>query len=69
MTFAPGLKGDRLIEVVSACHGVHPSPDYPQGDPAGPGCYTSILKEYFKTKFPGVEHEFQNGAIGGMDSR
>lgn len=65
---------------VSACHGLHPSPDYPQGDPDGPGCYTSWVKSWVQETFPGVsgclghadfkaEHEFLNGAIGGMDSR
>ncbi|WWC91519.1 uncharacterized protein L201_006465 [Kwoniella dendrophila CBS 6074] len=53
---------------VSACHGVHPSADYPQGDPAGPGCYTTLLKQWFESKFPDADHEFMNGAIGGMDS-
>ncbi|OXC65398.1 hypothetical protein C361_02228 [Cryptococcus neoformans Tu259-1] len=53
---------------VSACHGVHPSDRFPQGDPAGPGCYTSLLMEWFKKTFPDADHEFMNGAIGGMDS-
>ncbi|WVR07844.1 hypothetical protein IAU60_004887 [Kwoniella sp. DSM 27419] len=53
---------------VSACHGVHPSADYPQGDPAGPGCYTTLLKQWFQRTFPDAQHELMNGAIGGMDS-
>nr|XP_031858962.1 uncharacterized protein CI109_005630 [Kwoniella shandongensis]KAA5526034.1 hypothetical protein CI109_005630 [Kwoniella shandongensis] len=53
---------------VSACHGVHPSTDYPQGDPKGPGCYTTLLKDWFDNTFPGAGHELMNGAIGGMDS-
>ncbi|EIW71857.1 hypothetical protein TREMEDRAFT_38095 [Tremella mesenterica DSM 1558] len=53
---------------VSACHGVHPSPEYPQGDPDGPGCYTSLLNQWFTDTFPNSHHEFLNGAIGGMDS-
>jgi hypothetical protein len=39
---------------VSACHGLHPSPDFPQGDPAGPGCYTTLLRSWFESTFPGV---------------
>ncbi|WWC71821.1 uncharacterized protein I206_105780 [Kwoniella pini CBS 10737] len=53
---------------VSACHGVHPSADYPQGDPSGPGCYTTLLKEWFEKTFSDADHQFMNGAIGGMDS-
>lgn len=53
---------------VSACHGVHPSPSFPQGDPAGPGCYTSLVDQWFSDTFPNSKHEFMNGAIGGMDS-
>lgn len=39
---------------VSACHGLHPTPEYPQGDPNGPGCYSSLLKDWFETAFPDV---------------
>ncbi|KAL7421533.1 hypothetical protein Q5752_003302 [Cryptotrichosporon argae] len=53
---------------VSACHGVHPSKDYPQGDPNGPGCYPSLVKDWFEATFPDNDVEFMNGAIGGMDS-
>jgi hypothetical protein len=37
---------------VSACHGLHPSPEYPQGDPQGPGCYTTLFQEWLNTAFP-----------------
>nr|ODN87605.1 hypothetical protein L203_03384 [Cryptococcus depauperatus CBS 7841] len=53
---------------VSACHGVHPSADFPQGDPGGPGCYTSLFMDWFRKTFPEADHSFRNGAIGGMDS-
>ncbi|WVQ80909.1 hypothetical protein IAT38_003016 [Cryptococcus sp. DSM 104549] len=53
---------------VSACHGVHPSADFPQGDPAGPGCYASVVMDWFHNTFPGIDHKLMNGAIGGMDS-
>lgn len=52
---------------VSACHGVHPSPTFRYGDPAGPGCYTTILKGWLDTTF-GTGSTIINGAIGGMDS-
>ncbi len=53
---------------MSACRGVHPSPDHPEGDPAGPGCYTSVLHEYLKETFPESDVQLYNGALGGMDS-
>ncbi|GMK57298.1 hypothetical protein CspeluHIS016_0401320 [Cutaneotrichosporon spelunceum] len=53
---------------VSACRGVHRSPEHPRGDPAGPGCYTSILHEYLKETFLDSEVTLINGALGGMDS-
>ncbi|ODN76243.1 hypothetical protein L202_06166 [Cryptococcus amylolentus CBS 6039] len=53
---------------VTACHGVHPSATYPQGDPAGPGCWTTIFIEWVRKTFPDADHQFKNGAIGGMDS-
>lgn len=40
--------------VVSACHGLHPTPEYPQGDPDGPGCYTSLFKAWVQKTFPDV---------------
>ena len=42
------------LSAVSACHGVHPSPHFPQGDPEGPGCYTTLVKAYFEKTFPHV---------------
>lgn len=56
---------------VSACHGVHPSPEWHQGDPEGPGCYTTLLQWWIDNTFGdgGAEgHQIENGAIGGMDS-
>lgn len=53
---------------VSACRGVHPSPDYPKGDPVGPGCYTSILKRWMQDTFTQASVTMINGAIGGTDS-
>lgn len=38
--------------IVSACHAVHPSPTHPQGDPAGPGCYTTLFKEWLNKRLP-----------------
>jgi len=43
---------------VSACHGLHPSPTFPQGDPLGPGCYTSLVGQWLKDTFPGVSRAF-----------
>lgn len=37
---------------MSACHAVHPSPEHPQGDPAGPGCYTTLFKEWLNKRLP-----------------
>lgn len=56
---------------VSACHGVHPSPDWPAGDPSGPGCYSTLFAQWLQQAFPpfnGQPHSVVNGAIGGMDS-
>ncbi|BEI86200.1 hypothetical protein CcaverHIS002_0604870 [Cutaneotrichosporon cavernicola] len=53
---------------VSACRGVHPTPEHPEGDPAGPGCYTSVVHEYLKQTFPDSKVQLFNGALGGMDS-
>ncbi|KAL1412111.1 hypothetical protein Q8F55_003110 [Vanrija albida] len=53
---------------VSACRGVHPSPEYPEGDPNGPGCYPQLLRDWFAGAFPKSSVEVMNGAIGGMDS-
>lgn len=49
-TFKIGLLGGS----VSACHGLHPTPDFPQGDPKGPGCYSSLLVDWFEETFPKV---------------
>ncbi|ORY28167.1 SGNH hydrolase-type esterase domain-containing protein [Naematelia encephala] len=62
------LKVGVLGGSVSACRGVHPSVEHPRGDPAGPGCYTSLFKDWLNQTFPGSEHQVWNGAIGGMDS-
>lgn len=53
---------------VSACHGVHPSPEWKQGDPKGPGCYTTLLQQWIHETFGHAGVEIENGAIGGMDS-
>ncbi|KAJ9101773.1 hypothetical protein QFC21_003112 [Naganishia friedmannii] len=65
------LKVGILGGSVSACHAVHPNPEYPQGDPNGPGCYPALLKDWLNERLPLAdeqEHEIMNGAIGGMDS-
>lgn len=64
--FAQELRLTRAA--VSACRGVHPSPEFPEGDPSGPGCYTSLVKHWFQDAFPTTNIEFKNGAIGGSDS-
>ncbi len=53
---------------MSACHGLHPSPDYPQGDPDGPGCYTSLVKTWVEKTFPGVSGCEQGMKISLMGS-
>ncbi|GHJ86394.1 hypothetical protein NliqN6_2796 [Naganishia liquefaciens] len=65
------LKVGILGGSVSACHAAHPSPEHPQGDPAGPGCYTTLLKQWLDKRLPlspYKKHSIMNGAIGGMDS-
>lgn len=62
------IKPRWLTTSVSACRGVHPSPEFPEGKPSGPGCYTTLLKQWFETTFPKSSVGFTNGAIGGMDS-
>jgi len=42
------------VSLVSACHGLHPTSDYPQGDPAGPGCYPTLVRGWFAETFPSV---------------
>lgn len=46
------LKVGVLGGSVSACHAVHPSPSHPQGDPSGPGCYTTLFKQWLNHRLP-----------------
>jgi hypothetical protein len=61
-------RGERLVlslmgGSVSACHGV-------DHDSMGRACYSRRILDWFDERFPVAGgHFFENGAIGGMDSR
>jgi len=61
-------RGERLVlsllgGSVSACHGV-------DHDSMGRACYSRRVLDWFDEQFPVADgHVFENGAIGGMDSR
>ncbi|KAJ9116977.1 hypothetical protein QFC22_004635 [Naganishia vaughanmartiniae] len=39
---------------------VHPDPEYPQGNPNGPGCYPSLLKDWLNERLPLVRIRSRN---------